>query len=94
MMMIQMLMSPTRLLFCIQYKNILYPVQKYLYNFRQNVCSTDVSRLHPKSGGQRWSEVVMECVAQLQAGGHEDGCASGLPLHTSEGEAGPASHPV
>ena len=30
----------------------------------------------------------------LQAGGHPDGGAPGLPVHTPQGEAGPAAHPV
>ena len=65
-----------------------------MYFFRQNVSGTDVSRLHPESGGQGWSEAVMERVAQLQAGGHEDGGASGIVVHAFEGEARLASYPV
>ena len=51
----------------------------------EDVGSTDIPGLHPEPGGQGRRAPLLECVAIVQTGGHQDGCASRRTLHTSKG---------
>ena len=51
----------------------------------EDVGSTDIPGLHPEPGGQGRRSSLLECVAIVQTGGHQDGCASRRTIHTSQG---------
>ena len=51
----------------------------------KDVGSTDLPGLHPESGGQGWGASLLECVAIIEVGGHQDGCATGCVIHPSKG---------
>ena len=51
----------------------------------KDVGSTDLPGLHPESGGQGWGASLLECVAIIEVGGHQDGCATGCAIHPFKG---------
>ena len=50
--------------------------------------------IYPTKWRTRWGPVQLECLAIESSGSYKNGCPSGSPVYTSEGETRPTTHPV